>query len=67
MLYYINKNAQYSGEHEIHTSNCVFLPSVENRIFLGCFNKPSEALKAAKQYFNNVDGCFYCCPESHKK
>ena len=67
MIYYVNKNAQYSGEHEIHTSDCAFLPSVENRIFLGYFNNSSEALKVAKQYFNNVDGCFYCCPKSHKK
>lgn len=66
-LYYINTNAQPTGEHEVHTSSCAHGPSIENRINLGFFHNSSEAIKEAKKYYNNVDGCFYCCPENHRR
>lgn len=66
-LYCINTNAQPTGEHEVHTSNCALGPSIENRINLGFFHNSSEAIKEAKRYYNNVDGCFYCCPENHRR
>lgn len=66
-LYYVNKVAQPTGEHEVHNSSCSFLPSLENRILLGYFSNSKDALMEAKKYFSNVDGCFFCCPESHKK
>jgi len=28
--YYVNKNEQSNGDHEVHTGNCIYLPSVEN-------------------------------------
>ncbi len=65
--YYINKNAQIGGEHEIHTSTCFYLPAIENRIYLGCFDNCADAIKAARRYYSNVDGCFYCCPNCHHK
>lgn len=58
----MNTNAQPTGEHEAHTSSCAHGPSIENRINLGFFHNSSEAIRVAKKYFNNVDGCFYCCP-----
>lgn len=31
-LYYVNDNAQaLSGDHEVHTSTCSFLPEPQNR------------------------------------
>ena len=63
-LFYINTNAQPTGEYEVHTSSCAHGPSIENRINLGFFHNSSEAIK---KYYNNVDGCFYCCPESHRR
>ena len=65
--FYVNKHAQLNGEHEVHTSSCSFLPSVENRISLGMFNTCAEALSAARKYYSNVDGCFYCCSQCHRK
>ncbi len=65
--YYVNQNAQPSGEHEVHAENCAFLPSAENRIYLGYFSNGREAIKEARKHYSNVDGCFYCCPESHKR
>ena len=61
---YINTNAQPTGEHEADASSCAHGPSIENRINLGFFHNSSEAIREVKKYFNNVDGCFYCCPES---
>lgn len=64
--YYVNKNAQPSGEHEVHTSSCSYLPDAENRIFLGSFDTCAEAIREAKKYYTNVDGCYYCCRACHK-
>ena len=51
MRFYVNKYAQPTGEHEVHRSNCAWLPDAENRIYLG----------------SCVDGCKHCCPESHTR
>ena len=34
MIYYVNKNAQSDGTHEVHNSDCEWLPDVENRILV---------------------------------
>lgn len=65
--YYVNKNAQSTGEHEVHTSTCAYCPSSQNALYLGSFNTCSEALQAARRYYPNVDGCYYCCNPCHKK
>ena len=65
--FYVNKNAQSSGEHEVHTSICNYLPLPENRIFLGSFDNCASAVREAKKHFNNVDGCFYCCRPCHTR
>lgn len=67
MRYYVNKNAQPTGEHEVHKSNCSWLPDAENRICLGDFDKATDALKEARKYYSKVDGCYYCCPEIHTR
>ena len=66
-LYYLNKNAQTTGEHEVHKQNCSMLPDSENCIYLGIFDNARDALKVAKRYYDNVDGCYYCSPEIHRK
>lgn len=67
MRYYVNKNAQPTGEHEIHKSTCVCLPDAENCLYLGDFDNSYDAKIAAKKYYSNVDGCFYCCQEIHTR
>ena len=57
-FYYVNKIAQPTGEHEMHVSSCRYLPSEKNRIYLGYFTNSGDAVKAAKSYYSNVDGCF---------
>jgi hypothetical protein len=59
--------AQPTGEHEIHVEGCYRLPDLKNRKSLGYFSNCKDALKKAKEYYENVDGCYYCCPDCHKK
>lgn len=66
-LYYVNKKPQIGGEHEVHSSDCIYLPALENRQYLGYFNSCGEAVKEARRFYANVDGCYYCCPQCHTK
>ena len=65
--YYVNKQAQTTGEHEVHSETCSYLPSLTNRQYLGYFSDCYAALKEAKKYYSNVDGCYYCCRECHTR
>jgi hypothetical protein len=64
--YYVNKNEQPNGDHEVHAVSCIFLPIAENRLYLGFFDNCAEAVKEAKKTYPKADGCFYCCRECHK-
>lgn len=59
--YYVNKNAQPTGEHEVHKEGCAYLPSVVNRTYLGSFSTCQEAIQKARTFYSNVDGCYFCC------
>lgn len=61
------QDCQPTGEHEVHASSCRYLPSEENRIYLGFFANGREAVREARKYYSNVDGCFFCCPEAHTR
>jgi len=63
--YYVNKNAQPNGDHEVHRSDCWFLPKEENRIYLGDFWSCEAAVIKAKQYYSQVNGCKHCSPDCH--
>ena len=63
--YYVNKNAQSNGDHEVHTKDCHVLPLPQNRIYLGEFPNCQKAVKKAKEYYDDVDGCIHCCKPCH--
>lgn len=63
--YYVNKNAQPNGDHEVHTTNCIFLPSVNNRLLLGYLAGCSEAVSEARKIYKQSNGCLYCCRACH--
>lgn len=63
--YYVNKNAQANGDHEVHTLACDRLPDEKNRIYLGDFRECHEAVKEAKKYFYQVNGCYWCSRACH--
>lgn len=65
--YYVNKNAQAGGEHEVHNLSCDHLPYEQNRIYLGNFDDCKPAVREAAKYFTNVDGCYYCSRACHSR
>lgn len=67
MDYYVNKNAQPTGEHEVHQASCIYLPHPNNLLYLGSFTNCADAVKKAGEYYSNVDGCYYCCPNCNTR
>ena len=63
--YYVNKNAQDNGDHEVHVSTCSRLPNAENRKYLGQFTTCKPAVKEAKNHYDQVNGCYYCSNDCH--
>jgi hypothetical protein len=63
--YYVNDNAQSTGEHEVHKEGCSFFP--KNRTYLGYFSNCKDAVEKAKDHYANVDGCAHCCPQCHTR
>lgn len=62
--YILNKNVQMNkGYHKIHTKECKKGPKEENSIGLGNCICSIEAKSRAKEYYQNVNGCKYCCKE----
>lgn len=63
--YYVNKNAQSNGDHEVHDEDCRYLPISENRKYLGEFSSCKEAVKEAKKTYTSSDGCYTCSYACH--
>lgn len=63
--YYVNKNAQTNGDHEVHKSTCLNLPLIENRINLGNHSSCTSAVIEAKKHFSKVNGCYHCSNPCH--
>ena len=63
--YYVNKNAQSNGDHEVHTSGCSFMPDEANRLYLGDFSNCRDAVREAKKTYPQSNGCYYCSNACH--
>ena len=63
--YYVNKKAQPNGDHEVHTSDCEYLPNTEKRLYLGRFSNCTDAVKEAKKTYSKSNGCKTCSNECH--
>ncbi len=63
--YYVNKNAQANGDHEVHTTGCSYMPKAENRTYLGDFTSCQPAVREAKKTYTKSNGCFYCSRPCH--
>lgn len=63
--YYVNKNSQANGDHEVHKAGCNYMPSSENRLFLGEFYSCTAAVSEAKKYYTKSNGCYYCSNACH--
>ena len=64
--YYVNKNPQANGDHEVHKESCPVLPDEENRRYLGDFATCHEAVREARKIYPTADGCRICSPECHR-
>lgn len=65
--YYVNKNAQPNGDHEVHVQGCTYMPSLENRKLLGDYKSCKEAVREAKKSYSQSNGCYYCCNDCHTR
>lgn len=65
MYYYVNDTAQSNGDHEVHTSECQFVPGEDNRTYLGDFGSCSDAVERAGNYYDQVNGCATCSRACH--
>jgi len=63
--YYVNKNAQSNGDHEVHKDGCTFMPEAENRLYLGNYFACAVAVSKAKETYPKSNGCYYCANECH--
>jgi len=63
--YYVNKNAQSNGDHEVHHEDCRYLPSASNRTYLGEFSTCKPAVTEAKKHYTKVNGCKTCSNDCH--
>ena len=64
-LYYVNKIAQTNGDHEVHEEGCYWMPSEQNREYLGSFGTCQEAVREAKKRYQQVNGCYTCSTACH--
>ena len=63
--YYVNDVAQPNGDHEVHRDGCQFMPAAPNRTYLGYFELCVQAVREAKRYHRQANGCFYCSLPCH--
>jgi len=65
MRYYVNQNGQPNGDHEVHVSTCAYLPAEHNRLYLGVFDSCAPAVREAKRYYPQSNGCAKCSRSCH--
>jgi len=63
--YYVNQNAQPNGDHEVHKAGCSHMPEPANRKHLGDFSNCRDAVRTARQFYKQCNGCYYCSKECH--
>jgi hypothetical protein len=65
--YFVNRNSQINGKHEVHKESCFFLSIEKNRISLGLFCNAQDALKKAKEIYPAAEVCSFCTGKGEKK
>lgn len=63
--YYVNKTAQSNGDHEVHHEDCLHLPELENREYLGRYSSCFGAIVEAKDRYPKANSCKYCSEECY--
>jgi hypothetical protein len=65
--YYVNNHAQRTGEHEVHRQDCRWLSAVISKTALGEHTTCQSAVREAKRFHANSDGCATCSPVCHTR
>ena len=63
--YYVNRNAQDNGDHEVHKEGCYWLSLVKDPLYLGLFASCHGAVARAKAIYPTANGCKHCSPNCH--
>jgi hypothetical protein len=63
--YYVDENARHNGDYEVHRTGCVYLLGANSRRYLGEFANCHDAVRAASQYHDQVNGCVHCANACH--
>lgn len=63
--YYVNKNAQPNGDHEVHVAVCSRMPEPQNSLYVGDHATCVTAVAAARRQYSQANGCFYCSLPCH--
>ncbi|MGV0757590.1 hypothetical protein ACTS95_10445 [Empedobacter brevis] len=63
--FYVNNNAQPNGDHEVHRSNCIYVPYILSKKDLGNHDGCHNAVTEAKKTYKQSNGCATCCPACH--
>lgn len=61
--YYVNDNSQPNGDHEVHVTGCVYMPT--SKTSLGDHPNCFSAVLEAKRYYRQSNGCKYCSSACH--
>jgi hypothetical protein len=60
--FYVEKKANVSGEHIVHSSTCSSLPATENMHYLGAFSNANAPVNKASNRYVKVSTCPKCLP-----
>ncbi len=63
--YYVNRNEQNNGDHEVHKAGCRFMPEEPNSLYLGDYTNCQDAVREAKKTYGQSNGCYYCSKDCH--
>lgn len=63
--YFVNRQTDNQGDHEVHVDSCSNLPSISNRMLLGQFTNCKDAVAEAKKTYSTANGCYWCSNECH--
>ena len=64
-VYYVNKNPQVNGDHEVHKQGCNYMPDDLNKVYLGDYLSCRSAVTKALEFYSKSNGCFHCSEECH--
>jgi len=65
MKFYVNKESESCGRHEVHRAGCIYLPAPEGALYLGKLASSFSAVAAARKMYHRINGCCHCAPECH--